>query len=33
VFGFLVEAYFTRFCLPINTFLSNCHVASKLRLF
>jgi hypothetical protein len=27
-FGFLAEAYFTRFCVPINTFLRNCQVAS-----
>jgi hypothetical protein len=26
-FGFLVEAYFTRFCVPISTFLRNCQVA------
>jgi hypothetical protein len=26
----LAEAYFTRFCMPINTLLPNCQVASRL---
>jgi hypothetical protein len=28
----LAEAYFTRFCVPINTFLRNCQVASSTML-